>query len=420
MAAERIRDERNRKSTQRFNLVIGVVMVIALIVAAYRAIPPPRFTIATGPVGGSYYDNAKAYQATLKQEGITVILHPVPNSLDIPALVNDRKSGVDVGFVAQPLSSQTYPDTLSLGAIEQQPLFIFVSKTLGAADTPDILRGHRLVMPPERSASSEAALSVLARYDVTPANTTIAFMPIAQAVAALRHGQFDAGFFMLDPQDGFIAALGRDPALRLMSLRDALTLSRLDPALHPIVLPHGVFDLSPENPPADVRMLAATINVVARKDVPQTIIYLLLQAMGEAHRGSSLINGAGAFPNLVDSALPPSPLALNYQKNGLPWAYQNLPRWMASLVNSYLIIGLTFVVLIELWSSLRYFMELCDFLFVHFWLGVLKRIETRARTGKELRPGDLKLVALAESALLKTDRRRRSEELIGRIRSARQ
>jgi hypothetical protein len=36
-----------------------------------------------------------------------------------------------------------------------------------------------------------------------------------------------------------------------------------------------------------------------------------------------------------------------------------------------------------------------------------------------LRPADLRLVDLAESALLRTDRRRRSEELIGRIRSAR-
>jgi hypothetical protein len=103
----------------------------------------------------------------------------------------------------------------------------------------------------------------------------------------------------------------------------------------------------------------------------------------------------------------------------LPWAYQNLPRRMASLVNSYLIIGLIFVVLVELWSSILNFMELIDFLYVQVWLRVLLRIEHRAKKGKGLRPADLRLIDLAESALLRTDQRRRSEELIGRICSAR-
>jgi hypothetical protein len=164
-------------------------------------------------------------------------------------------------------------------------------------------------------------------------------------------------------------------------------------------------------------MMAANITVVAHKHTSQAVIYMMLQAMAAAHRGASLINDAGTYPNLVDTALPPDQRALDFEKNGLPWAYQNLPRWMASLVNSYLIIGLIFVVVVELWSSILYFLELIDFLYVHFWLRVLLRIEQRMKRGHGLRPADLRVLDMAEKALLHPDRRRRSEDLIGRIRS---
>jgi TRAP-type uncharacterized transport system substrate-binding protein len=204
MADEDGSRENNRRSTRKFNLVIGVAALIALLVGAYRAIPPSHVTIATGPIGGSYYESAEKYQRALKMEGVTVNLHPVPNSLDIAKEVNRGANGIEIGFVAQALSPEIYRHTLSLGAIEQKPLFIFVAKSLGTIGTPAGLRGRRPVMPPLRSASSEAALSLLAHYGVTPANTAITNMPIAQAVTALAQGHFAAGFFMLDPQDGFI------------------------------------------------------------------------------------------------------------------------------------------------------------------------------------------------------------------------
>jgi TRAP-type uncharacterized transport system substrate-binding protein len=407
-------------ATRNLNYIVGGLTLIALAIAAFAALPPARIIIATGPVGGSYYENAEKYKTILESQGVDLILRPVPNSLDIVNYVEAGTDGVQVGFVAGPLHGHDYPNTLSLGAIEQQPLFIFTAVKLGAMDTPDGLRGHRIVMPPERSVTSQAALRLLAKYDVNPGNTAITFLPIAQAVAALHAGHFDAGFFMLDPQDEFITALARDSSLRLMSLRDAVTLSRLDPGLHPLILPHGIFDLDRDIPPQDVPVLAATITVVARKDLPQAAVYLLLQAMEDVHRGSSLINDAGDFPNLTDLSLPAHPRAADFEKNGLPWAYQNLPLWLASLVNSYMVIALIFLILIELWNLFRYSMELIDFLFVHVCFGVLQRIERRARNGNPLRPKEMKLVEMLEHALLRADRRRRSEELIGRIRASRE
>jgi len=407
------------KATRNLNYIVIGLALLGLGFAAYAGFPPSRIIIATGPIGGSYYENAEKYKKILSREGVDLVLKPVPNSLDIINYVESKTDGVEVGFVARPLDGQDFPNTLSLGAIEQQPLFIFTAVKLGSLNTPDGLRGHRLVMPPERSVTSQAALALLSQYDVTASNTPISFMPIAQAVAALQRGDFDAGFFMLDPQDEFITALAADSNLQIMGLRDSVTLSRLDPGLHPLTLPRGIFNLDKDIPPQNVPVLAATITVVARRDLHQAAIYLLLQAMGEVHRGSSLINDAGAYPNLTDIALPPHPRAIDYEKSGLPWAYQNLPLWLASLVNSYMVIALVFLILIEFWELIHYSMELIDFLFVHFCFGILRRIEHRARHGHVLRPREVKLVEMLERALTRSDRRRRSEELIGRIRASR-
>jgi len=417
MAEQPSEDRRRWRPIRLINYFVYAAALAAIAVAVARAVPPSAITIGTGPVGGSYWEDARLYQRDLARHGVTVRLEPFPDSLDIVDHVEADNDPITIGFIAQKIDPAQYPNTRSLGAIQLQPLFIFASNRLSMMDKPDGLRGHRVVMPPERSATSQAALDLLARYDVTPANTTIAFLPIAEAVAALRRGDFDAGMFILDPQDGFITDLIADPGLRLVSLRDALTLSRLDPYLRPIVLPHGVYDLEHDVPSQDVQMLAATVNVVARKDVPPAILYLLLDAMNDAHHGSSLINGAGVFPNLVDISLPAHWLAADYQKNGIPWTYRYLPRWMAALVDSYLVIGLVLVVVVELWSSIVYLTELIDFLFTHFWLRVLLRIERRVRSGQKLDAIHLKLVDIAEGALFRADRRRRSEELIGRIRA---
>ncbi len=295
-------------------------------------------------------------------------------------------------------------------------MFIFYAAKLGATDSLDVLRGHRIVMPPEHSASSQAALQVLRRYDVTAANTSITFLPIADAVQALQAGRYDAGFFMLTPDNSFVTSLAADDNLRLLSLSDTVALSRLDPYLRAVVLPRRVYDVEQNIPAQDVNLLAATVNVVARKDTPDAVLYPLLAAMAQQHRASSLVANAGRFPNLVELSLPAAPTAVRFEKSGMPWVYENLPLWMASLIDSYLAIGVAIVVIIEFYRTSVYFSDLCEFLFISMWLGLLANIERRTSRGGQLRTIDHKLVTLAERTLKRTSRHRRGEELVGRIR----
>lgn len=400
------------------NYTISIIVALLVAGAIYRAIPPSHITIETGPIGGSYYDDALEYKQVLQNHGIAVTLRPNPDSLKIIGDVEAATNGLRIGFLEHEVTPGAFPDVRSLGAVELQPLFIFYSARLGEIENPAGLRGRRLVMPPKQSATSDAALRLLRYYGVTPNNTGIAFLPIAEAIKALHEGRFDAGFFVLAARNKFIAGLATDPNLRLLPMRDAVGLSRLDPVVRPVVLPHGVYNVQKNIPPNDVPLLAETVNVIARKNIPPAILYPLLGVMADVHRGPSLINNAGTFPNLVDISLPAHPLAKQYEKSGTPWIYRNLPAWLASIIDSYFVIGLTLIVIAEAYKLFYYFMELVDFLFENLCLRVLVRIERRHHKGHELGAIDMKLVDIAESALFRTSRRRRSEELIGRIRQA--
>lgn len=396
---------------------VAIVLVAIAAIIIYRAIPPSRITIETGPKGGSYYEQALRYKAGLKSHGITANLQPNPQSLEIIRKI-DSAPGIRIGFVAQKIDPKKFAHVRSLGAIQLQPLFIFCRKNSGNIETLADLRGKRIVMPPEQSATSEAALYLLRQFGVNKQNTTIAFQPIKNAVKALKEGKFTAGFFMLSANNTMITGLAENskPKLHLLSLRDGLALSRQSKYLRPVVLPRGAFSVQKNIPAHDVDMVAGEVNVIARNDAPAGILYSLLEVMSTVDRNGSLVNSAGKFPELTDISLPPHRIALRYQKSGVPWFYRNLPLWLAELVNSYVVIGIVVVLIAELYRPLEYFSAVGSFILDYIWLWALARIDQRIRSGGGLTTFDLKLIDLAERVRHRPSSRDRIDALVARIR----
>src|SRR5579872_2810631 len=129
--------------------VIALALGIAIF-AVIHALPPRTITIETGPVGGSYADVATKYGNIMREHGIHVVLRPNADSLDIINDVERAGSGVDIGFTAQEVRREQFPNTAAAGAVELQPLFVFYNIGMGAIATPTNLRGKRIVLPPER------------------------------------------------------------------------------------------------------------------------------------------------------------------------------------------------------------------------------------------------------------------------------
>jgi TRAP-type uncharacterized transport system substrate-binding protein len=342
----------------RARLAALAVIIVLIVLGVIQSLPPSHATIEVGPVGGSFYQIAQHYQKLFATRGIDLVIRPKDNSLEIMDDVANPESGIDFGFETQDVSEYRHAAVYTVGHIQLQPLFVFANANLGRRIVLSDLRGRNIIMPPPNSATTAAAVRMFDLYDITPENTTFANAPLADAANALRAGKYDAGVFMLAPENDVIRRLANDSGLRLVPFAEAKAISNHLPFLRPIVLPRGIYDIADGIPPTDVAMLAGTVDVVVRPGVHPYIIQTLLDAMSEEHRGATFLSGAGTYPTISGPDLTVHPLAEDFYRSGTPWVYRNLPSWLASFVDHYMLAALAIFVLCEIWRSTRYFAEL--------------------------------------------------------------
>lgn len=400
---------------RRAILLLLIIFLVAI--AAYRARPPGSLTIETGPVGGSYHQVALQYRDSLAKRGITVNVVSKPNSMEIIKDVADPNANVDVGFIAQDASHMAADPIATIGQIQLQPLFIFASADLGRRSTMDDLRGKRIVMPPEESATSVAAISVLALYDITAENTSFTFMPLSEAAALLHTDKFDAGVFMLAPENPTIKALASDTGLRLMPYTEARAVANHLPFLRQVILPRGIYNIADSIPPYDTPLVAATVGVIIRDDLHPYLIYSLLEAMTVLHRPPTFLSGAGEFPTLAGAQITAHPIAMDYYKSGLPWAYRDLPPWLASLVDAYDTHGLGLLLIAAVFVFIGPIADMLAAAFEVVALVIIGRTDRRvARTGR-LTSFQRTMLGVAEAILRRVATNHIGERVIADIRT---
>ena len=183
-------------------------------------------------------------------------------------------------------------------------------------------------------------------------------MPLAEAAKEMRAGHFDAAVFMLTPENEVIRRLAAWSGARLVSLAEARAIANHLPFLLPTVLARGIYDVADGIPPSDVTMVAGAVDVVVRHGLHPYLIYSLLEAMNEVHRGATLVSAAGAYPTVNGTDLPVYPLAQRYHLEGIPWIYRVLPPMVASFVDRYLVVAVGLFVLAELYRVAHYLTEL--------------------------------------------------------------
>lgn len=392
---------RSRFGSRRYLLLAALLVGFALLALSSR--PPRVLTIETGPVGGSYHQAALRYAQFLGQRGIQVDIRPQPNSMEIVRNVADPKSSIDVGFVAQDVSDMAGHPVVTAGQIQLQPLFIFASAELGRRSVLDNLRGRRIVMPPEDSATSDAAVKVLALYDITAENSSFTFMPLADAAKALQAAKFDAGIFMLAPENATIKALAADTSLRLMPYTEGRAVANHLPFLRPVHMPRGIYNIADVIPPHDTPMVAATVGVVIKDTLHPYLVYSLLEAMSALHRAPTYLSAPGEFPTLDGAQLPAHPLAQSYYKSGVPWTYRELPAWLASMIEQYDTHGLGLLVVALVALVLSPLTDLITGLIEAMALGAVRRIDRRTAVTHRLDPNQRRRLDRAERMLLWID-----------------
>ena len=100
-----------------------------------------------------------------------------------------------------------------------------------------------------------------------------------------------------------------------------------------MTLPRGVVDLARDIPPQDIRLVAPTATLVARRETHPALMQLFVQAAHQVHGGAGWFQRKGEFPSARNTERPLAKEAQRYYQNGAPFLQRYLPFWLANLVD---------------------------------------------------------------------------------------
>lgn len=332
-------------------IIGGLAVMLSMFSRSLLPAPPRQVQMTTGAVDGAAHQFALRYQSYLNANGVTLELMPSTGAVQNLERLN---AGTAVGFVQGGLGllqldsqePESSTPLRSLGVVGYEPVWMFTSpalaKTLGKGLGP--LAGKRIAIGVEGSGTRKVALELLQTYGVTPANATLTTGGGVAAAKALLAREIDALFLIGAPQTPAVQMLlGKQDEAHLVSIEHAEGLTRRLPYLSLVTLKAGSVDPAQDRPRRDITLLTTTANLVIHKDLHPALAYLLLEAAREVHRGPTLLNRPGEFPNARATEFPLADEAARYYKDGRPFLQRYLPYWAANALQRLLLVLLPLV-----------------------------------------------------------------------------
>jgi TRAP-type uncharacterized transport system substrate-binding protein len=327
--------------------IIVCAGAIWLALAYFNPAPPSTITIATGPKGGAYEFFAQQYREKLARAHVTLNIRITDGTAENIRLLEDPKSGVQVGFAVGGASNgEQAPGLLSLGRVNNQVFWIFYRGTVTLDDLTQ-LKGKRIGVGPEGVVGAR----VLGAAGVSAESATLVPLTGSAAVEALNDGRLDAIFTALAPDSSTVQTLLHDPDVRLMGVSQTEALTRIFPYLVRLVLPRGVIDLEHNIPPNDVNLIGTTNAVLVREDLHPEIIDLLAKTLVEVHSGVGIFQRAGEFPTQTDPEFPVADGAREFYKNGPSYFNKYLSYGTVGLIKKIVAVILSCAVLLVPFSN---------------------------------------------------------------------
>jgi TRAP transporter TAXI family solute receptor len=317
-------------------LIAGLAAAALVIGAAWLVLeylvpsPPFRVTIATGRKGTTFEYFGERYRARFARAGIELNVRETAGALENFKLLRDRNSNAQIAFSTGGISNSTQaPDLRSMGLIFNVPFWIFYSSSQ-SLDNLAQLKGKRLAVGPEGSGARYTAERVLTRAKIDAKTATL--LPLAgdAAVEALNKGMVDAALLVGGSDAPSVESLLNNPNIRLMNFSSADAFTRVFPDVVRLVLPKGVVQLDPPNPPNDITLVGTTAKVLIRDDLHPAIVQLLAQTLKAEHSGAGLFQRTGEFPATDDPEYPVASIAIEYYRNGPSLLAKYLPLWMTT------------------------------------------------------------------------------------------
>jgi TRAP-type uncharacterized transport system substrate-binding protein len=360
-------------------VLVGII-VLAVVNHFIEPAPPRNIVMSTGMEGGSYAAYAEWYRQILGREKVRLELLPSSGSVENLRRLRDPSFKIDVGFVQGGTGSRVEsPNLLSLGALFYTPLWVFY-RSPETHDNLSQLKGKKINIGPEGSGVRKFAVDLLEASKAAGPPTSLLNLTNTDAAKELGEGRIDAVMIFGTADSPTVQELLHKEGVKLLSFSQAEAYTRLFPALSHVILPAGLLDLAKKKPPADVHLLAATTNLVARDTLHPALVYLLLDAASEIHSGGGWVHKAGEFPSPKAQDFPLSDRAERFYKSGPPLLFDYLPFWVAIFVDRLVLLLVpTAVVLIPLMRIMPWFYSWRNRRKFFNWYGELKELELEMR-----------------------------------------
>jgi len=331
-------------------LVVISCTLFAALFAALQPLPGRHLVMATGPPGSAYARAGERYREILARDGVQLRLVPTNGAVENVKLLEDKRSGVGVGFSQSGgLDDTAAPDVVSLGTVFNEAVWVFCR-----CPGDNLLQQRsnlRVSIGPVGSADRPLGLKLLALNGFDTRQLQIFAYPPEEAAQALLASKLDVVLVLTAWESPVVQKLARAPDITLHQLSRADAYVALDPKLNKVVLPRGVADLARDLPPRDTTLIASKASLAVRKDVHPALQYLLWCAAMEVHARPGMFHRAGEFPAAEEIDLPLSQEARDWYRAGPSFLQRSLPFWLAELVQRMLILIVPIVgIVYPLWS----------------------------------------------------------------------
>lgn len=324
----------------------GLALLLFFFASSVSPAPPGRIEMTTGSANGAVQQFALQYQSYLKANGVALDLLPSTGSVQN---LERLHAGVPVGFVQGGLGTLTRGSgdlesgtpLRSLGVVGYEPIWMFASPALATSLARGLgpLAGKITAIGANGSGTRKVALELLQAYGVSAANATLSPDGLLVAANALLTKNIDALIIVGAPQTPAVELLlSRPDDVRLVSIEHAEGLTRRFPYMSLVVLKAGSIDPAKDRPSRDITLLTTTANLVIREDLHPALAYLLLQAARDIHRGGTLLNRPGEFPNGRATDFPLADEATRYYRDGKPFLQRYMPYWAANAMQRLLVV----------------------------------------------------------------------------------
>ena len=328
-------------------LLFGLfVWVLAFALRQLNLYPPEQLTIAAGPPGSAYHNDAVAYQRMLAEDDISLVILETAGPVENAArLSDDAAEPADIALVqgGVPLAD----DIEGLAAVYVEPIWLFARSDIEVDPDPHNWHGLRVAAGVPGSgirlvADQLAAITGATAFD----RDTAMALSSAEAAEGLLNGELDVALFVAPATAPYLQSLFYSGELRPIALlhREALTL-RLDGA-RAIRLPSGILDYHQPVPAEDIELVGLITRLAARDDLHPALINRLIRAARVTHGGPAVIPANRQFPGAEDMEIAVNPYARQLLEEGFSTLERYLPYWVVAQLNRILLVLLPAMLLL--------------------------------------------------------------------------